>query len=161
MPRYHVRRADREITDPVELDSILTRGTFATVAMCHDGEPYLVSLSYGYDASRRALYFHLATTGRKIDALAADPRVCATIVIDGGYERGVCEHHYESVVLTGRMALVDDADEARHGMRMLIEHLEDDPSDVWERQALDRPETWRRLRVARLDIEEITGKAGS
>jgi len=63
-------------------------------------------------------------------------------------------------VLTGRMSLVDDPDEARHGMRILLGHLEDEPGAVWERQALDAPETWRRLSVARLDIEEITGKAG-
>jgi nitroimidazol reductase NimA-like FMN-containing flavoprotein (pyridoxamine 5'-phosphate oxidase superfamily) len=161
MARYHVRRADREITDPVGLDSILARGTFATVAMCQEGEPYLVSLSYGYDAARNALYFHLATAGRKLDALAADARVCATVVIDGGYERGACKHHYESVILTGTMVLVEEREEALHGMRVLIEHLEDEPDDVWERQALDREESWRRLRVARLDIQEITGKAGN
>jgi nitroimidazol reductase NimA-like FMN-containing flavoprotein (pyridoxamine 5'-phosphate oxidase superfamily) len=155
-----MRRADRAITDPVELDSILLRGRFATIAMCQDGEPYLVTLSYGYDEARNALYFHLATTGRKLDAIAADPRVCATIVIDGGYVAGECKHRYESVVLTGRMALVEDPDESRHGMRVLIEHLEDEPDDVWERQALDREETWRRLGVCRLDLDEITGKAG-
>ncbi len=160
MSRYHVRRVDRALTDPVELDSILTRGRFVTVAMCQDGEPYLVTLSYGYDQTRNALYFHTATAGRKNDALAADPRVCATIILDGGYVAGECKHRYESVVLTGRMALVDDADEARHGMRILLDHLEDEPDDVWERQALDSEATWRRLRVARLDIDEITGKAG-
>jgi nitroimidazol reductase NimA-like FMN-containing flavoprotein (pyridoxamine 5'-phosphate oxidase superfamily) len=159
MPRYHLRRSDREITDPVALDSVLTRGTFATVAMCHDGEPYLVTLSYGYDAKRRALYSHVATTGRKLDAIAADPRACATIIIDGGYRHGECSHLYESIVLTGRMTVVDDPDEARHGMRVLLGHLEDDPDDVWERQALDREETWRRLRILRLDIDEITGKS--
>ena len=160
MPRYHMRRVDRQITDPVQLDSILLRGTFATIAMCQQGEPYLVTLSYGYDEERDALYFHLAPSGRKLDALAADPRVCATVIIDGGYQIGECRHLYESVVLTGRMSLVDDPDEARHGMRILLGHLEDEPGAVWERQALDAPETWTRLSVARLDIEEITGKAG-
>lgn len=160
MHRYHVRRVDRELTDPAALESILLRGKYVAVAMCHEGEPYVVTLSYGYDRERNALYFHMATSGRKLDALAADPRVCATVVIDGEYQKGECRHVYESVVLTGRMALVDDPDEARHGIHTLITHLEDDPEDVWERQALDREETWRRLRVARLDIEQITGKAG-
>ena len=159
MARYHLRRIDREINDPAELTSILRRGRYITIAMCQDGEPYLVTLSYGYDEAHRALYFHMATAGRKIDALARDPRVCATVVIDKGYQHGECRHLYESVVLTGRMSLVDDADEARSGMRVLLGHLEDEPDDVWERQALDREETWRRLRVARLDIDEISGKA--
>lgn len=160
MPRYHLRRADRGITGAEELASVLRRGTFTTIAMCHEGEPYLVSLSYGWDEARNALYCHMATTGRKLEALAADPRVCATVIIDGGYVQGECRHLYESVVIHGRMALVTDPDEARHGMRVLLSHLEDQPDDVWERQALDRPETWRRLSIGRLDIDEIVGKAG-
>jgi nitroimidazol reductase NimA-like FMN-containing flavoprotein (pyridoxamine 5'-phosphate oxidase superfamily) len=160
MPRYHLRRADRALTERDELLSVLRRGRTVTVAMCHDGEPYLVTLSYGYDEERNALYAHMATTGRKIDALAVDPRVCATVVVDGGYQHGECTHLYESVVLTGSMSLVTDPDEARHGMRVLLGHQEDDWGDIWERQALDREETWRRLRVARLDVEGITGKAG-
>ena len=160
MARFHLRRTDRELTDPEALVSVLERGKFAAIAMCHDGEPYVVTLSYGYDEARNALYFHMATAGRKLEAIAADPRVCATVVMDGGYQKGGCKHRYESVVLMGRMSVVDDPEEARHGMRTLITHLEDDPDEVWERQALDREETWNRLKIGRLDIEEILGKAG-
>jgi nitroimidazol reductase NimA-like FMN-containing flavoprotein (pyridoxamine 5'-phosphate oxidase superfamily) len=151
---------DRAISDPAALDDVMRRGKFATIAMCQEGEPYVVTLSYGYDTRRRAMYFHMATTGRKLEAIAQDARVCATVIIDGEYVKGECRHRYESIVLTGRMAVVDDPEEARHGIRTLITHLEDDPDDVWERQALDREETWRRLSVARLDIDEMTGKAG-
>jgi uncharacterized protein len=161
MPPYHLRRADRELTEPEAIASVLRRGRFATIAMCQDGAPYLVTLSYGFDAERRALYFHVAHEGRKLDALATDPRVCATVVIDGGYEQDACKHHYESAVFTGTMSVVTDADEARHGMRVLLDHLEDEPQPVWERNRLDGEEAMRRVTVARLDIEEITGKAGS
>jgi uncharacterized protein len=161
MPRYHVRRTDRELTDAEALASVLRRGRYATVAMCHANEPYLVSLSYGHDAERNALYFHVAPDGRKLDAIAGDPRVCATIVIDSGYEPGKCMHRYESVVLTGRMSIVTAREEARHGMRVLIGHLEEDPAPVWERNDLDGEEAFERIEVARLDIEHMTGKAGS
>jgi len=161
MSSYHVRRTDRELTEPAEIDSVLQRGRFAAIAMCHDGEPYVVTLSYGFDEARRALYFHVARAGRKLDAWAADPRVCATVVIDGGYEQGACKHHYESVVLEGRMSLVTDLEEARHGMGVLAGHLEDEPAPVWERNALDGDEAYERVHIARLDIDHITGKAGS
>jgi nitroimidazol reductase NimA-like FMN-containing flavoprotein (pyridoxamine 5'-phosphate oxidase superfamily) len=161
MPRYHVRRDDRELTGAAELTSILQRGRFVTVAMCHDGEPYLVTLSYGYDEARRAMFFHVAPEGRKLDAWNADPRVCATVIVDGGYEPGACKHHYESVVLTGRVSLVTDPDEARAGMRVLVGHLEEDTDAVWERNRLDSDTPYGRMRIARLDIDEMTGKAGS
>lgn len=161
MPHYHVRRTDLELTEPAELDSVLERGRFATIAMCHDGAPYVVTLSYGYDQQSSALYFHLARAGRKLDALASDPRVCATVVIDGGYVHGECKHLYESVVLRGRMSVVTDPEEVRSGMRVLVEHLEEEPGPVWDRLGLDAEETYEKLHVARLDIESITGKAGS
>src|SRR5665647_2210039 len=124
MRHHHVRRHDRELTDPEALVSVLKRGRYAAVAMCDHGEPYVVTLSYGFDAGRHALYFHVAPEGRKLDAIAADPRVCATVVIDGGYEQGECKHNYESVVLTGRMAVVTGVEEARHGMRTLTDQFE-------------------------------------
>jgi nitroimidazol reductase NimA-like FMN-containing flavoprotein (pyridoxamine 5'-phosphate oxidase superfamily) len=161
MSEYHVRRKDRELTDPADLESVLRRGRYATIAMCQDGGPYAVTLSYGYDAEQRALFFHLARQGRKVDALASDPRVCATVVIDGGYEQGACRHHYESVVIHGTMRVLEDAGERREGMRVLLGHLEDDPAAVWEREDLGGDTVYRRMSVARLDIGELTGKAGS
>lgn len=161
MPRYHLRRTDREITHPDQIASIFARGKYVTIAMVHDGEPYAVTLSYGWDRERGALYFHTAAAGRKIEAIAADPRVCATIVVDGGYEQGACKHHYESVVLTGRLSVVEDADEKRHGMRVLITHLEPEPGPVWERNGLDGDVRLAGVNVLRLDIDEVTAKAGS
>lgn len=161
MSDYHVRRTDREIVDVNALDSILRRGRFASIALCQDGAPYVVTLSYGYDIEHRALYFHTATAGRKIDAIAADPRACATIVIDGGYEQGACKHNYESVVMGGRMSVIGDLAEQRHAMRVLTGHLEDEPGAVRDRNRLDGDEVYGRVLMLRFDIETVTGKAGS
>jgi nitroimidazol reductase NimA-like FMN-containing flavoprotein (pyridoxamine 5'-phosphate oxidase superfamily) len=161
MPRYHARRTDREITEPEALASVLRRGRYATLALCQGGTPYIVTLSYGFDEPGRALYFHVARSGRKLDALAADPRVCATVVIDGGYEQGACKHHYESVVIEGRATIVTGLEEARHGMEVLVGHLEVDPAPVWERNGLTGDEAYRPVQILRLDIDEMTGKAGS
>jgi nitroimidazol reductase NimA-like FMN-containing flavoprotein (pyridoxamine 5'-phosphate oxidase superfamily) len=159
--RYHLRRTDRELTDPDALDDVLRRGSYVTVGLVQDGAPYVVSLSYGFDEARCALYSHLATEGRKLDAITADPRVCATVVIDGGYRMGECKHDYESVVIEGRMVIVDDPAERRHGMRVLVGRLERDVTPLWEKHGLEGDEPYTRMRIARLDIEAITGKAGS
>ncbi len=161
MPAYHVLRADRELTDPTAIAGILRRGRYATIAMVHDGEPYLVTLSYGWDEAASALFFHMARAGRKLDALAADPRVCATVVVDGGYVEGECKHRYESVVMTGTMRVLTDPEEARAGMRLLIAALEGDSDPLWSHYKLDGQKHWERMFIARLDIRSITGKAGS
>jgi nitroimidazol reductase NimA-like FMN-containing flavoprotein (pyridoxamine 5'-phosphate oxidase superfamily) len=141
--------------------SILKRGRYATISMVQDGEPYLVTLSYGYDEAANALFFHTGLEGRKLDAIAADPRVCATVIVEGGYRQSKCEHPYESVVFTGRMSVVTGLEEARAGMRVLLGHLEEEPQPVWDRNRLDSDARFARVRVLRLDIDEITGKAGN
>jgi nitroimidazol reductase NimA-like FMN-containing flavoprotein (pyridoxamine 5'-phosphate oxidase superfamily) len=158
---YHLKRADRELTEPEDIARILRDGKYATIAMVHDGEPYLVTLSYGWDPTANALFFHMAQSGRKIDALAADPRVCATVIADGGYVVGQCKHEYRSVVMTGTIRVLTDPAEARAGMRVLIGALEDEIDPLWARYNLDGEKQWGRLSIARLDIEAITGKAGS
>lgn len=160
MPRYHVRRSDRELTDPAELDAILAEGKFVTIAMARDNEPYLVTMSYGFDPERRALYFHAAPEGLKYAFMEANPEVCATVVLDGGYVRGECEHHYTSAVIRGRLSRVTDSAELRSGMRVLLDHLEAGSPEYAETPALERDEAYERMAVLRLDIDELTGKRG-
>ena len=157
----HVRRADREITDTATIGTLLASGRWVTIAMARDGEPYLVTMSYGYDASGRALYFHSAHEGQKADWLAANPRVCATVVDDRGYRDGRCEHEYASVVLRGTMGFVGDPEERRHGMRVLTGQLESDPEAVFAKHRLDGDKVYERMAVLRLTIEEITAKQGT
>ncbi len=157
---YHVRRADREIVDPTELDALLHEGKYVTIAFARADEPYLVTLSYGFDAERRALYFHTATEGVKYEFAEANPQVCASVVLDGGYVAGECEHNYRSVVVRGTFARVTDPAELRHGMRVLLAHLEDDAEEWMTSRRLDRDSAYERMAVARLDIGSVTGKQG-
>jgi len=37
--------------------------------MCSDNEPYLATLSHGYDEEKTCIYFHFAPEGKKIEIL--------------------------------------------------------------------------------------------
>ncbi|WP_424358594.1 pyridoxamine 5'-phosphate oxidase family protein [Methanocella sp. MCL-LM] len=67
MAKYHMNKAEREITDPGIIADILKAGKYAVIAMCRENEPNVVTLSYGYDAGQSCLYFHTAPTGLKLD----------------------------------------------------------------------------------------------
>jgi nitroimidazol reductase NimA-like FMN-containing flavoprotein (pyridoxamine 5'-phosphate oxidase superfamily) len=155
-----MRRQDREITDPRELREILSLGKYATIALCREGEPYLVTLSCGYDWERQALYFHCAAEGQKIDFIRANPAACATVIRDGGYVMGECAHQYASVIIRGTMSVVEDLEEKKHGLEVLLCHLEDNPDPVRERNFKDG-QGYHLVTVLRLDIQEMTGKKGS
>lgn len=159
---HPMRRSDRAITDPGEIDAVLLGGRWATIALADGDGPYAVALSYGYDPERRRLCFHVAPEGRKLDAITRDPRACATVVRDLGYNAGACEHPFESVVLFGTMRVVEDAEDRRTAMRTLIGQLEgaDGAEIVWQRNHLDAETPFRRMKVLVFEIERLTAKRG-
>lgn len=157
MPQYHMRRKDREIKDPAEIRQILKQGKFATIALCRKNEPYLVTLSYGFDLERNALYFHCAPKGLKLDFLAQNPQVCATVIEDHGYVQTECDHHYRSVVLWGELNLVEDLAEKRHAVKVMQNHLETDPTIVRAKSPVT-DDALLKTTILRLSISELTAK---
>jgi nitroimidazol reductase NimA-like FMN-containing flavoprotein (pyridoxamine 5'-phosphate oxidase superfamily) len=154
-----MKRTENEITDAAEIDGLILQGRLATLSLCRSGEPYIVTMNYGFDGERMALYFHCAHEGLKIDFIGENPRTCATIVHDMGYKTGKCDHAYRSVVIRGRMHVVRDRGEKKHGLDILIRHQEDDWETVRSRTLPDE-QAYDRVCVLRLDIDHITGKEG-
>jgi hypothetical protein len=160
MARYHMHKADQEITDRAELVALLRGGQYATLALCRQGEPYVVTLSYGYDEAEDALYFHTALEGLKLAFLAENPAVCGTVIDDRGYLQGRCDHAYRSVVFWGRMERVEERSEKERCLGCMIDQLEDEPGKMRQRLA-QRGETYERAVVLRLHIDEMTGRQSS
>jgi nitroimidazol reductase NimA-like FMN-containing flavoprotein (pyridoxamine 5'-phosphate oxidase superfamily) len=159
MTRYHMQKSEREITEKTVLEEILKRGRFAVIGLCRESDPYVVTLSYGYDPTTRSLYFHTARTGLKLEYLKANPSACATVIEDRGYIMGECAHAYRSVVVRGNMTVVETLEEKKHGLEVILGHLEIDPEVVRKRSLAD-DRAYARAAILRLDILEITGKAG-
>ena len=160
MEQYHLKnRPDRELKSDSEINEILKNGKFTVISMCRDNEPYIVTLSYGFDAENNSLYFHCATKGLKLDFIKSNPKVCATVIDDGGYVKGVCEHNYKSVVFWGELRIVTDQEEKVHGMKVLLTHLEDDPAVIANYMIKSNNQA-SRMEILRLDILQIHGKAG-
>ena len=159
MTHYHLRRQDRRVDNPQELAQILHEGKYAVIALARDQEPYVVALSYGYDEPGQALYFHCAPEGLKIEFLRANPNVCAVIILDHGYVKEQCEHHYASVILRGKLEEVKDLPEKKHGLAILMRHLEDNPEPIMNRNIKD-DQSYDRVMILRLRIAEMTGKKG-
>lgn len=160
MQNYHLRnRPNRELTADAEIHEILRNGKYTVISMCRENEPYIVTLSYGFDSEKNSLYFHCAKQGLKLDFLNFNPKVCATVIEDGGYVPNECEHNFKTAVFWGNMSIIDDLEEKKHGMSMLLKHLESNP-DVIQRMQLKSDEAYSRMEVLKLEILEIHAKAG-
>ena len=161
MKKYHMNRSDREIEDKLELKRIVRNGKFVVISMCSDNSPYVVTMNYGYDDRKNALYFHAAFKGLKMDIIKQNSNVCATVIEDLGYKPGECDHGYRSVVFWGKMSVIDDLEEKKYGLNILLNHLEEQPDEV-KKKLLKEDSRYEKMQMAilRLDIEEMTGKEG-
>jgi nitroimidazol reductase NimA-like FMN-containing flavoprotein (pyridoxamine 5'-phosphate oxidase superfamily) len=152
---FHVRRKDREITDVNLLKKVLKSAKYVTIALCRDNEPYLVSLSHGYDEEHNCLYFHCATEGKKIVFIKANNNVWGQAMIDYGYVDGECSHLYASVHFSGKVTLIDSPDEKRRAIECMIRHLDPNPEVLLKKL---NPEKLKTTAIGRIDIEYVTGK---
>lgn len=160
MQQYHLlNRPDREIRSAPELHEILKNGKFAVISMCRNNEPYIVTLSYGFDTESRSLYFHCAPQGLKLEFAGENPRVCATVIEDHGYVKNECGHNYRTVVFRGIMTVVDDPEEKIHGMNVLLNHLESDDS-VKKQKLLKSKDFYSKMVILKLAITQLNGKEG-
>jgi len=157
--KYHMRRSEREITDWAVMEDILNKGKYATIGLCRRNEPYIVTLSYGYESTARSLYFHCAKHGLKSEFLAENPVVAATVIQDLGYIQSKCKQRYRSVVIRGEIEILTIEAEKQKGIDILLNHLEENP-DIVRAAACHTPEQFRDVQIWRLKIGEITGKEG-
>jgi hypothetical protein len=156
METYHLRRSERAITDIDVLHEILASQKAMTLALCREGEPYLVTMNYGYDRAADRLYFHCADEGKKIDYLDANPKVWAQILDDRGYVFGSCDHAFRSVHVSGTVRWVEEIEGKRQALTLMIEHLEPDPEPVKEQQIKEA--SLARVRIGYVEIHGMSGK---
>ena len=157
---YHMRRKEKEIKDTFNLTEILKNGKYTTISMCRGNEPYIVTLSYGYDSSTNSLYFHCANEGLKLEFIKENPNVCATIIEDKGYKMNECNHTYHSVILRGKMKIIKDIRDKKHGFDVLLHHLEENPEKL-KKRLFKTNEPYESTCILRMDIVSIQGKEGA
>ena len=150
-----MRRKDKEVTDVNVLKGILKVAKFVTVAMCVDSEPYLVSLSHGYDENRNCIYFHCAAEGKKLVYLNANNNVWGQAVLDYGYVEGECDHNYATVHFSGKVCFVESLDEKRSAVECMIRQLDKNPEPLIAKLSAER---LKKAVIGRIDIGYMSGK---
>jgi nitroimidazol reductase NimA-like FMN-containing flavoprotein (pyridoxamine 5'-phosphate oxidase superfamily) len=149
-----MRRRDKEIQDRAEIDAIIRGCQVCRLALAVENEPYIVPVSFGYDGA--SLFFHSAASGRKIDFLESNNRVCFEL------DRNVKLHAdaktacrwtfaYESVIGYGWVSELTDPAEKTRGLDQVMLHYS---GRVWELDAsmLERTRVWK------IAIDSLTGK---
>ncbi|NLK25410.1 MAG: pyridoxamine 5'-phosphate oxidase family protein [Euryarchaeota archaeon] len=151
-----MRLREKEITDRSEIEDILKREKVCRFAMCDGDTPYVLPTTYGYHNGY--MYFHSSKKGRKMEILRENNRVC--FVVDTGHElvQGPVETsckstiRFKSVIGTGRAKMVDDPEEKRKAMDIIMCSVFGKAEFKYTEEGL------RDMAIIRLDIDSLTGK---
>lgn len=123
-----MRRKDREVTDLIKIENIISRCTCCRIGFCDDAEVYIVPLNFGYETKDNTytFYFHGAKEGRKIDLMQKNPIVGFEMDTDYVLKEAdtACGYsaRFQSIIGTGVVSIVSDSDEKRKGISLLMEH---------------------------------------
>ena len=131
-PHGAMRRHTREITDRQDIDAILDAGRVMRIALAAGDVPFLVPVFYAYDG--RALYFHSAPAGSKVDIMKRNPLVCFEVSLDHGIieDESICdfEAKHRTVIGLGRTAFVDDEAEKTRALDLIVARSEEHTSEL-------------------------------
>ena len=119
-------RRELQITDRERILEILDTARVLHLGMAVDNEPYVVPMNYGYteEEGKLVLYLHSAVRGKKLDMLRKNPQVffemdCGRAPFEG---KVPCQYGlaYSSIMGKGRAYIVDDVEEKKRAMSLLM-----------------------------------------
>ena len=135
----------------------LRMGREGRLATCDKaGQPYITPLNYLYHAGK--IYFHSKLSGRKLDNIAENSRVCfevsAVTKLTVSTDRACgCATRYTSVLAFGKARVLIDGTEKAALLNLLVERYAEGKSfqHVEEEDAAD-------CAVVEIEVEQISGK---
>jgi len=148
-----VRRKDREVGEREGIEAIIRDCPVCRLALADGDSPYVVPLNFGYREG--ALYFHSAPTGKKIEILRRNPRVC--VEFDCEVEVVKAERpcafscRYRSAIGRGSARFVEDPLEKGEALNLIVGRYGGPPGGFTEAELAS-------VAVVRVDFEELTGK---
>jgi nitroimidazol reductase NimA-like FMN-containing flavoprotein (pyridoxamine 5'-phosphate oxidase superfamily) len=152
-----MRRKDRQILDKTTMFDVVKNGKYTVVGMCNNNEPYVVTLSYGFEEESETLFFHGAQEGQKLDFMRINPQVCMTVIEDNGYQYDHCTHAYKSVIIRGTMKLISSEEERMHAIKVMIQQLEHNPKEQIQKLST-QTDLWKNTQMFACKIEQISCK---
>ena len=118
------------------------------------GYPYALPINHWYCEKTGSLFFHSGMTGHKVDAMLRCDKASFCVYDQGERPEGEWAYHVRSVILFGRLQVVDDAVWAMEAVRQLSRQFTADEDYIESeiRQAADH------TLVFELIPEHMTGK---
>ncbi|MCF8381482.1 MAG: pyridoxamine 5'-phosphate oxidase family protein [Bacteroidales bacterium] len=149
-----MRRKEKEIIDQSLIEEIIQQGLICRIGINGSDYPYIVPVNYGYRDN--CLYFHSACEGKKISMLKNNPNVCIQIDTDISIAETEIpcnwSTRYQSVIGFGKAIFIENVEEKRRALDIIVRHYKKDLSEDYPYGNLDR------LCVIKIELSLLTGK---
>ena len=121
-----MRRFKQQVSEAECIDILKStkRGVLSVIG--DDGYPYGMPINHYYCEADGKLYFHGAKSGHKIDAIKACDKAGYCVYNDGFRKEGDWALNITSVIIFGRIHLVEDDETARKICSELTKKFTDD-----------------------------------
>ena len=152
---FREMRRKKQLLSESDSAAILEKGSYGVLSVLgDDGYPYGMPMNHWYCEADGKLYFHSGVKGHRSDAMKLCDKA-SFCVYDAGYRReGEWALNIRSVIVFGRLAVVEDEAKALEFIRRLSDKFTDDAAYVEREiaQAMDH------TLIFSLTPEHITGK---
>lgn len=148
-----MRRKEKEIAEKSAIEAVIQKSIVCRVGMSDANIPYIVPLCFGYQDD--AIYIHGALEGRKINILRKNQNVCFEFEINTGMveAENACGWgmKYQSVIGFGKASFLDDPEEKRKALKIIMNQYSDRPFEFSESSI-------HGTAVIKIEITSMTGK---
>lgn len=128
------------------------RGILSVVG--DNGYPYGLPLNHWYSEKDGKLYFHCAKEGHKMDSIQNCDKVSYCVMDEGFRRKGEWALNINSVIVFGRMRLVEDDEKKREICILLSRKFTDDEEYIQK----EMKSAFSNVQCLELTIEHMTGK---
>ncbi len=149
-----MRRFGQQIPEEecIEILKSTKRGVLSLTG--DDGYPYGIPIDHWYCEADGRICFHGAKEGHKIDAIKACDKACYCVYDNGYRKEGEWALNIKSVIVFGRIRLVEDEERAREICSAITRKFTDD--EEYLRKELEN--AFPRVQCLELIPEHMTGK---
>ena len=149
-----MRRFKQQISDEecIEVLKNAKRGVLSLIG--DDGYPYGIPIDHWYCEDDGKIYFHGAKEGHKIDAIKACDKVSYCVYDEGYRKKGDWALNIKSVIIFGRIKLVEDEEKSKKICIAITRKFTDDEEYLQK----ELTNAFPRVQCLEITPEHMTGK---
>lgn len=155
---FRKMRLESNMTTKEDAEAILHEAKNGVLAVDgDDGYPYAVPLSFAYEKGK--IYFHSTSeNSHKMESIRKNPKVSFCVITQDHILPEAFNTLYRSVILFGTARILTDDQEIEQGIMTIVKKYSGEYAE--QGKAYMNGE-WGNFCVVEIDIEHMTGKAGS